>query len=299
MPLELGLRDLRIQAEYRSDHCDLIRDFYVPCLSRAARYDRAVGFFSSTSMAAVAAGLTAFICSAGKMRLVVSPCLSSEDVEAIRQGLQKREEIVGNALSKALEEELSEVVWNRLACLAWLLEKGILEIRVAVPRQIRQFQGIYHEKLGIFADSEENLVTFMGSANESSTALIDNFECIDVYASWEAGVQKRAIRKAQNFERLWENETAKIEVMPFPEAAAKSLLRFKPSVAPTLEDEWAWERKARERAGEWRADQRDREGRVEDREPKQKQSKREIIPIVYNTHESWPSTPEGLTLRGY
>ncbi|MBE9078906.1 hypothetical protein IQ241_16670 [Romeria aff. gracilis LEGE 07310] len=57
----MGLAELPLRAEYRSDRAHLIQDFYLPCLERAIRYDRAVGFFSSTSMAAVARGLTAFI----------------------------------------------------------------------------------------------------------------------------------------------------------------------------------------------------------------------------------------------
>ncbi|MEO1401247.1 MAG: hypothetical protein AAFV72_08310 [Cyanobacteria bacterium J06635_1] len=79
--LRSSLRALQIQAEYRSDSCDLIRDFYVPCLSRAVRYDRAVGFFSSTSMAAVARGLTTFIRAEGKMRLIASSHWLADDCD--------------------------------------------------------------------------------------------------------------------------------------------------------------------------------------------------------------------------
>ncbi|WP_019500933.1 hypothetical protein [Pseudanabaena sp. PCC 6802] len=62
----MALKDLDIKGEYRSDRCDLIQDFYIPCLEKATLYSRAVGFFSSTSMAAVASGLTALIRSRGR-----------------------------------------------------------------------------------------------------------------------------------------------------------------------------------------------------------------------------------------
>ncbi len=75
----MSLRDLAIQDEYRSDRCDLIQEFYIPCLEKATVYKRAVGFFSSTSMAAAAKGLTALIRVGGKMQLVASPNLSPED----------------------------------------------------------------------------------------------------------------------------------------------------------------------------------------------------------------------------
>jgi DNA phosphorothioation system restriction enzyme len=230
----LSLKDLPLRDEYRSDTCDLVVDFYIPCLERAAVYSRAVGFFSSTSMATLARGLTAFIGTSGKMRLIASPHLSQEDAKAITQGLQAREEVIAASVVRELEQAFDEVVCDRLACLAWLLGQGILEIKLAVPKDLSS-RGLYHEKLGLFTDEQGNVVAFTGSANESSSALVDNFECIDVYSSWESGVQQRAQRKAEHFERLWSNGTPNVEVIEFPEAARRSLLKFRPERPPTRE----------------------------------------------------------------
>jgi DNA phosphorothioation system restriction enzyme len=230
----LSLRNLAIQDDYRSDGSDLIREFYIPCLENSTVYKRAVGFFSSTSMAVVAKGLTALIRTGGKMQLVASPCLSQEDAEAIATGLRQREEVIANAIVRELDQEFEQIVRDRLACLAWLLGQGVLEIKLAVASNIRS-QGIYREKLGIFADAADNIVAFTGSANESSTALIDNFECIDVFCSWNPGVRERALRKAENFQRLWDNDTSNVEVIGFPEAAARSLLRLLPKQQPEWE----------------------------------------------------------------
>lgn len=227
----MSLRDLDIQDEYRSDRYDLIRDFYIPCLENATVYKRAVGFFSSTSMAAAAKGLTALIRSGGKMQLVASPCLSQDDAEAIAKGLRQREEVIASAILRELNREFEQIVTDRLACLAWLLGQGLLEIKLAVANNISQ-QGIYHEKLGIFADASENIAAFTSSANESSSALIDNFECIDVFCSWRSGVSNRVLRKAENFQRLWDNDTPNVDVIGFPEAAARSLLRLRPERPP-------------------------------------------------------------------
>lgn len=114
----LSLRDLKIQNEYRSDRCNLIQDFYLPCLGKATVYNRAVGFFSSTSMAAAARGLTAMIRAGGKMRLVASPCLFQEDAEAIAKGLRQREEIIVGAILQELDREFEQIIKDRLACLA-------------------------------------------------------------------------------------------------------------------------------------------------------------------------------------
>lgn len=230
----MSLRDLIIQDEYRSDRNDLIQNFYIPCLENSIIYNRAVGFFSSTSLAVAARGLTALIRSGGKMQLVASPHLSPEDAEAIATGLRQRDEVIASVILRELNQEFEQIVRDRFACLAWLLSQGVLEIKLAVAKNIRQY-GIYHEKLGIFADTEGNFVAFTGSANESSTALINNFECIDVFCSWHPGVGERALRKAENFQRLWKNETANVEIIEFPEAAKRALLRFSPERAPIWE----------------------------------------------------------------
>lgn len=240
----MSLRELDIQDEYRSDCCNLIQDFYIPCLKRTTVYSRAVGYFSSTSLAAAAGGILALIQSGGKMQLVASPYLSMEDADAIARGLKRREEIIATTLQKELDQEFDRIVGDRLGCLAWLLEKGLLEIKLAVSKSI-YIQGQYHEKLGIFADAEGNVVTFMGSANESSTALIENFECIDVYWSWEPTLRRRALAKVNHFQHLWNNQTSKLEVIEFPEAAKRSLLRLHPS--DTVMKRWVGER-----VGEWR-----------------------------------------------
>ena len=229
------LNDLNLQSEYRSDTCDLVQDFYIPCLENSILYSRAVGFFSSTSMATVAKGLMSLLRSGGKMRLIASPCLSEQDAEAIALGLKQRDEVITQSLLKELDQEFEEVVKDRLACLAWLLSKNILEIKLAIRKDIRNQRGIYHEKLGIFSDEADNLVAFTGSANESSSALMDNFECIDVFCSWEAGIRERALSKAENFRRLWENRTPLLDILDFPEAAKRSLLRLRHDKFPINE----------------------------------------------------------------
>jgi hypothetical protein len=133
--LGLRLSDLELQDEYGSDHCDLIQDFYIPCLEHSIVYHRAVGYFSSSSMAVAAKGLSALIRSGGRMQLIASPQLSPEDADAIKQGLKQREEVICTVLIQELEQEFDQVVHNRLACLAWLLAQGLLEIRLAVSKK--------------------------------------------------------------------------------------------------------------------------------------------------------------------
>jgi DNA phosphorothioation system restriction enzyme len=266
------LRDLNLQSEYRSDRGDLVQDFYIPCLKNSMLYSRAVGFFSSTSMASVAGGLLALIQSGGRMRLIASPCLSAEDVEAIALGLKQREEVITQSLIREIDQEFAQVIQDRLACLAWLLSHNLLEIKLAIRKDIRN-RGIYHEKLGIFEDNAGNIVAFTGSANESASALLDNFECVDVFCSWDEGVRERTLSKAENFRRLWENDTPMLEIIDFPEAARRSLLRLRPDQFPVDE--------------------------IMKSNPVMSEASKEYMPIVIHQDNGLPILPSNLELRDY
>ena len=52
----MGLRDINIKLEYRGFQDEIVRDFYIPLLEESCLYQRAVGFFSSTSLAEIAKG---------------------------------------------------------------------------------------------------------------------------------------------------------------------------------------------------------------------------------------------------
>ncbi len=226
------LRDLNLAMRYRSSTHNLLRDFYVPCLGAAVRYDRAVGFFSSYALSAAAAGLPSFIGANGQMRLIASPELSPEDVAAIREGYRTREAVVEEALVRVLERDYPDPVRERLSFLAWMVAEGQLEIKIAIVSDEDEI-GIYHEKTGVFEDSGGDRVGFEGSANESYGGLVANFEAISVYRSWVPEDQERLAFVADDFERLWDDTTPNLAVYQFPEAARRSLLRLRPVRRPS------------------------------------------------------------------
>ncbi|MDQ4145001.1 MAG: DNA phosphorothioation system restriction enzyme [Actinomycetota bacterium] len=229
------LSDLDLNTSYRSDRTNLLTDFYIPCLASSTDYSRAVGYFTSDVLSAAARGLPEFIRRNGKMRLVASPVLSEADVVAISEGYERRESILQEALLRQLDPSgMPDPVQQRLGFLAWLIAEGRLDIKIALVADNRGF-GIYHEKIGIFRDQKGNLVVFTGSANESIGGLVSNFESIDVYCSWRAPDEDRVRTKAQDFEALWANETSALEVIDFPDAARKELLKLLPDQLPEFD----------------------------------------------------------------
>ena len=141
----VSLKSLQLAYEYRSDSTNIVNDFYIPCLTESIGYWRAVGFFSSQGLALAAKGLAAFIAGGGRMRLVASPWLEPEDIEAFKKGYEARDDILERAILRQFGEELldgaSSVIQHRLGCLAWLIAEQRLDIKVACPSQNLLFAG--------------------------------------------------------------------------------------------------------------------------------------------------------------
>ena len=230
-----NLQNLNIDFEYRSDTQDIVQEFYIPCLSVSTEYYRAVGYFTSDSLELVARGLEALIKKEGRMFLVASPFMKKEDIEALEEGYSKREDIISQSLTNQIPDLLNDLEAfsaRRWECLSWMIANGNLEVKIAVPRNNNCDFGIYHEKIGLFQDSQGRRIAFSGSANETAGGLVNNFESIDVYRSWVE--TDRVERKWNNFQKLWSNTTDNLKIFPFPKACKEKLIRLSPDTAPTI-----------------------------------------------------------------
>ena len=237
----MSLKELSLQYEYRSDGANLVRDFYTPCLRNATRYWRAVGYFTSGALALNASGLATFIRHGGQMRLVTGPKLMTDDIEAIQRGYDARGVETKQIPAPSLALGFEEVTGDRLTLLTWLIAHRHLDIKIAYPSDARANhpQAIYHEKAGVFLDDMDSAVAFVGSQNETVGGLLSNFESFDVHCSWDSA-QQRVQQKIDNFTRLWDNKTDKLEVVDFPTAVARELLIYQhvypiPAAQPSLD----------------------------------------------------------------
>ncbi|MYC76382.1 DEAD/DEAH box helicase [Candidatus Poribacteria bacterium] len=217
----MSLRELSLQSEYRSDGSNLVTDFYTPCLRNAIRYYRAVAYFTSNGLALNVKGLSTFIRHGGQMSLVTGPKLMSDDIEAIQYGYKARKQ----NLDSSLDCDFLQVSHDRLMLLTWLIAHGHLEIKIAFPSDSNtNYQhAVYHEKIGVFLDDDNNAVAFSGSSNETVGGLLNNFESIDVHWSWD-DTQERVQQKVDNFKKLWDNNTDKLDVVNFLSAVTEELL---------------------------------------------------------------------------
>ena len=225
----MSLQEVAIQRDYRSLVHDIAREFYIPLLSRAVFYDRAVGFFSSTILAQIAAGITGLRNNGGKIRLVASPHLSDEDIQAIQSGYKRREDVIASAIQNAMTEPKNDFEKEHLNILANLIADGVLDIKIAFTEKNGKM-GMYHEKLGLIGDSQGNVVAFSGSMNESTTALTLNYEAIDVYCSWNPQDVERVADKKKAFESIWNDTEQGIKTIEFPSLKQDIIAKYKREV---------------------------------------------------------------------
>lgn len=208
--------------------------FYRPCLEQSRTYDRAVGYFRSTIFAVVGEAITPFVQRGGRLRFVCSPEMDASDIEALDGAYEHRSLLLERLLNREIEALLSDASTAGPArVLATLVAIGALDLRIAMrPKSY----GIYHEKLGIFADDIGNAVSFKGSANETRNGwhVRGNLESIEVFCSWRGGRELDRVRRHQDyFGRLWDNQIRDVAVVPFPEASKRRLCRV---AHPSLED---------------------------------------------------------------
>ena len=215
----MSLQDIALKTEYRSFQDDIAQDFYIPALKQAVRYKRAVGFFSSSILSMITAGLYEFYQHEGKIELLASPKLSRKDIEAIEQGYAARETVIERSLRRELLDYEDFCTLNRLNLLANLIADKRLDIKIVVPKG-RKGIGMYHEKVGLLEDSFGNIVAFSGSMNESGNALEQNYESFDVFCSWQEADAARVMQKSADFTRLWYNLDSHASVQTFPEVTS-------------------------------------------------------------------------------
>lgn len=210
----MSYEGLTILRGYKTNKNDVVKEFYIPVLKQSVLYKRAVGFFSSAALIELSKGISGLVRNGGKIKFIVSPLLSAEDIDAINQGYEARD-IVHEALLREFREPQNNSEAERLGWLSQLIAFGILEIKVAfTPPQ--KVSGMYHEKIGVLYDRNANKIAFTGSMNETINAFHNNYESIVVFNSLVTTDTQRVIDLENDFDSLWAGREKNITVLDFP-----------------------------------------------------------------------------------
>ena len=229
----MGFREQVYLTSYNKAEHDIADMFYLPCMRLSRYYDRISGYFGSTIYIIAWDALREFIENGGKMRLICSPYVSDEDAAALASGYSaKNDELLAESLSKEVQALFHDPFISAPAkLLAYMISKDIIDVKIAIPtgNESPSARRLFHDKVGIFTDSEGNKVGFRGSMNETYKGLSSdgNMESIDVFPNWLDGRDAERVNDASAFfERLWSESVPGIVVYPFPNAS-KEILQAK------------------------------------------------------------------------
>lgn len=219
----MNFKSLNIDKSYiNHGENNLVNGLICPALKVATLYRRSVGFFSSSVISLLINSIPDFVRNNGKIQMLVSPVLDVQDVEAISSGYKIKEKVLEERFIENIDSELLKFSDENLEILCQLVAHNILNFKVAT---VKNNIGIYHDKLGILTDSENNHIVFYGSPNSSLNAYQNNYERIRVVKSWVEGERDIINDEIEEFDKLWNNKNQFVEVFDFMESVKKSLIR--------------------------------------------------------------------------
>jgi len=174
-----------------------LKDFLATQLQGARRYDRIAGFFSSSLLEVAGEALERMTPESGQacVRVVCNSCLNPLDVQTARAakwGMHRE-------WCASLPAEIGDPLKVRLQRFYDFLQSGLLKVKVLPDEDF----GLIHGKAGVITRTDGSRVCFIGSANESRTAWVSNYELVWLDES-EEGV--RWVQ--EEFDALWSSPQA-------------------------------------------------------------------------------------------
>lgn len=235
------LRKLDWQPTYSTDKDNLITSFYLPSLRASNTYWRAVGYFSSKVLALISPAIENFYAQDGKMRIIASPALTEEDQSAIMLAHKQRDsgenlrndETVIACLRRYLDPNRLESSEERLRLqlLTGMIRDGLLELRIAIRAHENGEVDLYHEKIGIFADLQDDYVTFNGSPNETWNGWVRNAESFALHRSWGAETE-HARSERLLFKETWQGQRPGVSLFQLSDHVTSYLFDKFPPLDP-------------------------------------------------------------------
>ena len=210
----MGLRDLELKEEYRSDTDDIVAEFFFPCLSNCIEYDRCVDFLSIQTLATIAMAFDNFAIGKAKLRMVTGHRFKTEDLNLFKK-------LFSEKYTKSFEGKF--IKDSKIQRLQNIVNKGQIELKIAIPNS-EQVADSFSERIGVFRDDKDDAVAFTGTSRESFSTQTRDFESVDVFTSWND--KSRVERKMRDFEELWDNKTKYLEVYDFMYAEEENLLKY-------------------------------------------------------------------------
>ena len=209
----MGLREIKLEEEYRSDRNNIVTDFFFPCLSNCIEYSRCVDFLSIRGLAGIVMGFDNFTSGKAKLRMITGNRFKISDLNILTK-------LFSEKYTKRFDGKL--IRDNKIQKLQDFINNGQIELKIAITNS-EEISNLFSERIGIFKDENGEAVAFTGTSSSLSIQIRD-FESLDVFTSWND--KSRVQRKIKDFEDLWENKTKYVEVYDFMYAEKNNLLKY-------------------------------------------------------------------------
>ena len=223
----MSFKSLQLNRTYNSTNVNIIKNVINDILKDTVKYDREVGFFSSSWLKEVAHGLSHFIgLNNGKARIITSIKLSEQDREVFYNSANVDEDIenrINQVIQNSIEDLEKQLEYDTLNILGTLVKSNILEFKFAIPVGSLQ-GGMFHSKISIFYDNENNHIVISGSQNDSYQASI-NEETVTLFTNFGEG-KLYALDLIETFEKKWNNNIKNLKIYTLPETIKKNIIQL-------------------------------------------------------------------------
>jgi len=210
----LGLRDIKLKEEFRSDRDDIVAEFFFPCLNHCIEYDRCVDFLSIQTLATISMAFENFSTGKAKLRMITGNRFKISDLNVLTK-------VFSEKFTKSFEGKF--IRDTKIQKLQNIVNNGQIELKIAITNS-EQVANSFSERIGIFRDADDESVAFTGTSRESFSIQSRDFESVDVFTSWND--KSRVERKMKDFQDLWDNKTKYVDVYDFMFAEENNLLKY-------------------------------------------------------------------------
>lgn len=232
----MSFKSIDLKCNYESGKDDILEDFYIPVLCNSSSYDRIAGFFTSSSLAVAARGIAGLIQNSGKMRLIVSPRFSDDDIQVIESAINDPSQYIDTKLISEISNLTEGIERDHVYSLGWMIANQKLEMKIALVYKgtkllnISEIEesGLFHQKVGVLNDLEGNLLSFSGSINETASGWLNNIEEFKTFKSWEQGQRDYCLGDQEKFNAFWNGERDNVKIVPLSEAVKTEFIRNAP-----------------------------------------------------------------------
>ncbi len=218
------------------------KTFLIPLLKRSKEYKRETFGLSSAILSLMGDSINEIIKNDCKVYYIVGLSSSDgsgitpEDVGAIRDGLEddfgfyekqilREFGTIENLIKRLNSRNARKRQNHRLAMLRFLVSKKIINIKIGYKRRSGRSNGIFHTKVSIFRDFDNNTIVSTGSPNESMGGHINNEESFNVFKSWDEGAKSWHDPHLKKFEEYWDNKCPDVRTIDINKLIEKKILK--------------------------------------------------------------------------